>query len=117
MESPLSAGDIAAVHEARAIGLSIRLALNGRAIVLDRGGADLPPQTVVIVWANREPQRDGSPAIETLGQDGELQGWPELDVRIGDLFALDGGTCEVDGPVVTDAGIRRAGFRRIVGGA
>jgi hypothetical protein len=109
--SPATATKIKTVLRAR--GFTTRLAVQdpSRSIALDRGGVALPAQQVVIVWAKRQPTRDGSATVDVLGVDGELQAWQELDAQPDDLFMLDGHLCEITSPVVVDAGVARAGFR------
>lgn len=117
VESPLTAADVADIHAARAIGLEIRLGIDGQTIAFDRNGAVVGPADVVIVWAGRQPATVTGGTTDVIGEDGDLQGRVgELTVVAGDLFTITGRTAEVTVDAKPVKGVAVAGFRLTSGG-
>lgn len=100
-------------------GLETDLGISGQSIAFDRNGTVIGPVLVVVRWANQQPRGEGSATVNTIGLDGDLIGRPaEIGVvRAGDLFMLQGATCEVTTPVILADGEGKAGFRFTSGGA
>jgi len=117
VESPLTTADVADIHAARAIGLEIRLSIDGQTIAFDRNGELIGALDVVVVWAARQPAASARGTTDVIGEDGDLQGRVgELTVVAGDLFTIMERTAEITVDAKPVNGVAVAGFRLTSGG-
>ncbi len=71
----------------------------------------LPPQDVLMTFADRQPRRQGDDAVAVTASEGVFERVDPFDVQPGDRFALAGGASGyVSVAPPAQRGIRRAGF-------
>ncbi len=109
------------IATARLRGFATRKTLNPDRVidlVLVRGEGTVPPQEVLIEYADRQAQRSAGDAASAVWQDGEFQSEWELEAQVGDAFALpDGAQGYIVAAPRSDGGLWRAPFKFDIGEA
>lgn len=85
MDAFLTEAEVAEINAIREQAFNTRMLLQNprRTIVLDRNGAAVPAQEVVIEWANLQPERAGMGPTGVQGHVGMMQRWGSLDALPG----------------------------------